>query len=784
MFRSRTFTLSLALFVFVIVLAFSAGCSRIRAAVASGKALAQLLQQPAPFSLDDLKADVARPAGTAEILMAFFVVQQPKDDDLAVFNTAFCQDLSLRVTRLPEVRGQVPGWVLDEAMKQYHMTTLNLDAQGAMKLARLSGRRHAMTGTLERQGNKLHARVEVYDAKAAKRVGEPIEVVGTPQEFVDREGRLAEQIAERIGIKLTDADRTWLNRKEFRTLDDMMALGRLMARGAKDYAAQIAQLHEREPGSLAVESAWLRCTRFKDNDAYLAALEDAHKQFPQEPTFLRWMIETNFRKKDAARAKDAVDEFLKLHPGSWEGLNARARYYRYAEQDDESDVRATESMAVLYPDCWLSWHRLAHEALGMAYGARAGHYVSEMNAQQQRVFVRGMDEALAAGERALNLNDKDVGLLTLMIALYRENSRPADAHRVFQQATAIRPGYIKPYEELAAMYKKGYENDEKRRIAVLKQALKAPAKSWGDLLGQAEIAMYGLKQTDTGMRLYHKALTAAGDRPCAALHMSYADALGEKFGRWAEAEKHARLAVQQLPCADTYLELSAALTKLKRFDEARAAVTSAQKYAPNDPDMIEAIASIQEARGDIKTAIETATKAHEKEPRHVEYLGAMLDGYMTQGDYDKAWAIMEEIKQHPDWEESGIELLDVGDIHALKGQYKDAIRYYDLNLKKHPGHVKSLTRGAICYMVLDDFKHAAPRWQQVIAKHPDHAESHMGLALSLANLRQQDKALAEARKAVALDPNVADPKWLKKNCYWPDEGGQAAAELAAAARGK
>ena len=784
MFRSRTFLLSLALFVFVIVLAFSAGCSRIRAAVASGKALAQLLQQPAPFSLDDLKSDVAKPPGAAEILVAHLVVNAPKDNDLAAFNSTFCQDLSLRVTRLPQVRGQVPGWVLDEAMKQHHMTTLSLDAQGAMKLARLSGRRHAMTGTLERQGDKLHARVEVYDAKAAKRVGEPIEVVGTPQEFVEREGWLAEQIAERIGIKLTDADRAWLNRRQFRALDDMMALGRLMTRDAKDYSAQVAQLREREPDSSLVETAWLRCTRFKDNDAYLAALEDAHKRFPQEPTFLRWMIERRFAARDAARAKEAVDEFLKLHPGSWEGLNVRARYYHYMKRDYESSLRAVESMVVLYPDCWMSWERGASEALKVADEARAGYFVSELNSSQRAIFSRGMTEALAAGQRAVALNDKDPDLLTMMIGIYSENSMPEKSEEMFRKAIAINPGNIAAYDALAWVYSRGYENDEKRRIAIVKQSLKAPAKTWWDIQKQAENAFYVLKDRPAGVKLYQKALAAAGNRPCPDLHMSYAEAVGQKLGRWEEAEKHARIAVQQDPDFDEWLTLAEALDGLKRYSEAEAAVKQAQKLRPGSHEIDAAFAALYDHMGDTAKGLKLIEKAQGKEPRSVEYLGEMLDGYLKQGNYNKAWDTMQEIKQHPLWEESRIELLDVGDIHALKGQYKDAIRYYDLNLKKHPGHVKSLTRGALCYMILGDFKHAAPRWQQVIAKHADHAESHMGLALSLTNLGQQDKALAEARKAVALDPNVADPKWLKKNCYWPDEGGHAAAELAAAARGK
>jgi len=106
-------------------------------------------------------------------------------------------------------------------------------------------------------------------------------------------------------------------------------------------------------------------------------------------------------------------------------------------------------VAVLYPDCWLSWFRCANEALVLAYRVRAGHYASEMNREQARVFVRGMREALAAGERALALNDKDLDLLTKMIEVYVENGMPHKAHQVFDQAIAIDPGHIAAYRRLA-----------------------------------------------------------------------------------------------------------------------------------------------------------------------------------------------------------------------------------------------------------------------------------------------------------------------------------------------
>ena len=98
-----------------------------------------------------------------------------------------------------------------------------------------------------------------------------------------------------------------------------------------------------------------------------------------------------------------------------------------------------------------------------------------------------------------------------------------------------------------------------------------------------------------------------------------------------------------------------------------------------------------------------------------------------------------------------------------------------------PGHVKSLTRGALCYMALEDFKRAAQRWQKVLDEHPDHAESHMGLAVALDTQGLNEEARAQARKAVAADARAADPKYLAKELYWPQPLADAAGQLAAAA---
>jgi len=759
------------------------GCSFGRNVVATARTVARLTaaQGNQPFRVSDLRADVQKPHGAAEILMASFLVKSPQDEQLVRFNNAFCHDLSLRVTRLPEVRGQVPGWVADEAMRQLGIHTLALSPQTAMKVARLAGRRYVMTGDLDRLGGRLRARVGIYNVKTRERVGEVIELVGTPQEFLNREGWLAEQIAQRIGVKLTAADRAWLDRREFRDLADFNAIARLITHNDKGHTERLAARRDREPASLLVETAWLQCRAWNGAKGYMAALQRAHQRFPEEPNFLSSIIEERFRLGDKAGAKQVLDEYLRLHPGSWQGLNLRARYYHYMERGYAASLPATESLGVLYSDCWLSWHRCSYEALQLAYQVRAGHYVGEMNAAQRRVFSRGMKEALAAGERALALNSRDVSLLTHMIDVYRENGMPAKAHQVFDQAIAIDPGHIAAYDALAVTYKKGYENDEQRMNAIIRQSLRAPAKTWYDLQAQAENAFI-LKQKDLGLELFKRAFAAAGNQPCPALHLSYADEIGDQMGRWDEAEKHARIALRAEASVKGYLTLGHALAELKRPTEALAAVTEAKRLDPNDPDCDAALAVVMNDLGQRDAAFGQMRRAYEKDRRNVQYLAEIGGAYLSRGEYDKAWQVMQGIKQQPFWEDSGIDMRAVGDLHALKGYYREAIKYYDKHLEEHAGDPNSLTHGALCYMMLKDCRHAAERWREVLVKEPSNAESHLGLAVSLSMSGDNGKAAAEARKAVALDSKIADPKCLMKDRYWPAPLAQEAARLAAGAK--
>jgi len=144
-------SLMLRLLLLPVVLPLLSGCPILRNTITTAREVAETAsQRTQAVSLDDLKADVEKPAGAAEIVMAHLRVEDPKDQDLAAFNVAFCADLSYRVTRLPQVRGQVPGWVLEEVMKQQGWRDLALEPQRAMKLARLSGRRYAFTGAVQR----------------------------------------------------------------------------------------------------------------------------------------------------------------------------------------------------------------------------------------------------------------------------------------------------------------------------------------------------------------------------------------------------------------------------------------------------------------------------------------------------------------------------------------------------------------------------------------------------------------------------------------------------------
>jgi hypothetical protein len=139
-FRFPRFAPLLPVCLFALPLVFCLGCSRI-GRDAAAKDAARTEHESADFtSLDQLTADVERPAGAAEILMFHFAVKGPKDRWLEAFNAAFCRDLGQRVTRLPQVRGQVPVWEVTKAMSQHGISDAEVNAASAIKAARVGGR--------------------------------------------------------------------------------------------------------------------------------------------------------------------------------------------------------------------------------------------------------------------------------------------------------------------------------------------------------------------------------------------------------------------------------------------------------------------------------------------------------------------------------------------------------------------------------------------------------------------------------------------------------------------
>jgi tetratricopeptide (TPR) repeat protein len=750
------------------------GCSRVLRAV-----VGKQHQSTASASLDDLRSDVERPADATDLLCAHWAPLDPKDEQLAAFTHGYCHDLALRLKALPAIRGQVPPWVAEQAAEQLGLPG-PWKPQEAVQVARLSGMRQTMGGTIERRGDRLRAVVGVYDTKTGEPIGDLIEVTGTPQEFMERAGSLAVQIAERAGLKLSDADRAWLNERQVRDLDNLVAMGRPTLHQGAHHNARIAAMCEREPDSLMVRFEWARCDESQKMPTYEEALRAAHKRFPRETLFLEALFQHAINTGQPQKAKEVLAEHVKLYPGSWEGLYLQSRYAPILGDGYETGLRAAESLAVLYPDCWMSWGVCAEAALTLAFSERAGHFFGEMNPSQQKVFTRSIEKALAAGERALTLNDKDVDLWTEMIEIYSENCAPRKAHQAFERAIALDPGHIEAYYNLAYMYMPGYQNDERKMKDILRRSLDAPAKTWRDIKTQAENAL-NLKDTKRGLALFEKAVAAAGDERCPGLHASYAQALDEFTKRREEALKHARLAVEQQPCPDTLLVLAQLLVKVDRLDEALAVAQRAKELDARDPDCDAVLAGVRYAMGQTQQAFKDLQRAHEREPRSVLYLTLMADAYIEQGEYDKAWQACQELLRNPEARENPDATRVLGAVHALKGRYRDAIRYYDMTLKKQPDDWDSLTHGALCYMALREHKRAAPRWQRALAKRGDDAEAHMGLAVCLSEMGQKQKGAAEARRAVKLNPDSANPQWLTKERHWPEKLARLAAQVAGSA---
>ena len=106
-----------------------------------------------------------------------------------------------------------------------------------------------------------------------------------------------------------------------------------------------------------------------------------------------------------------------------------------------------------------------------------------------------------------------------------------------------------------------------------------------------------------------------------------------------------------------------------------------------------------------------------------------------------------------------------------KGNYKEAIDYYNRGLKNNPDDACLFNNRGLAYYSLEQYKKAIPDYDKAIDLKPDFADAYYnrGLAYfkkgSSYNLEPRKKAIEDFTKAIALQPDNADAYYNRAVTY-------------------
>lgn len=102
-----------------------------------------------------------------------------------------------------------------------------------------------------------------------------------------------------------------------------------------------------------------------------------------------------------------------------------------------------------------------------------------------------------------------------------------------------------------------------------------------------------------------------------------------------------------------------------------------------------------------------------------------------------------------------------GNYRMEDGQFKEAVKEFNLALNKNPDHVFAHLGLAISYMQLDRTDEALSEFNRTIEISPKFAAAYADRGILYDRMGKYDRALADYKKAIELKPEILEgPGWL------------------------
>jgi len=306
-----------------------------------------------------------------------------------------------------------------------------------------------------------------------------------------------------------------------------------------------------------------------------------------------------------------------------------------------------------------------------AYLNTAGTYATEER----------YDEALHWYKEAYRVAPKNVRAVMYLGLCYTWRKEFEKARPRFEQAVLLEPLFPGLHRYLAWLYSILDRPQDSLRVA--RKAVALDPESWQSG-AQLAGALSQVGQLDEAAEILESLIKAEPNR--AALWLNYGNVLAEN-DRWVEAEEKLRKSIRLQPTAAAFGNLSLALSKQGRLQEAADASANAVRYQPKNAWVAGLHALHLLYTGQFAEAAVVAQKGIDLDAKEYVSSAVLANCHLAAGEIKRAESVaLSGLRAEP--RSSGCHQV-LGYVHLKKAQWGNAVARFDRSLaqigKRHQG---------------------------------------------------------------------------------------------------
>lgn len=266
---------------------------------------------------------------------------------------------------------------------------------------------------------------------------------------------------------------------------------------------------------------------------------------------------------------------------------------------------------------------------------------------------------------ALNNDGKRVGLYKKLNSLYSYSNKLASAIELYEKALKKLPNNIDFYDDLADLYIKNKEPNQKIIDLFTEGVKNNPNESI--LYVDLGDSFYNNKNLEKAIENYNKALE---------LNKNNIEAYGKLISLYFDKNDndkaiiYSKKAVEDNPnYFSAYLWLGSTYVKTKNLDSAIDSFKEALKLSPNNPNCYNSLALAYVEKNEYDLAIEYFSKALDISPNNNQTLVYIADAYAKKGSLEKAENIYNQALKNEPYNDN---------IYLARGNFFSENKKYDL----------------------------------------------------------------------------------------------------------